>query len=73
MAEKTKSPTSLLRLPAVKARVALSGPTVWRLIRKSAFPAPIKSGTRAVAWLECEVEQWIAEKAAARQPQNGRG
>lgn len=32
------------------------------------FPRPVPIGERLVAWLEAEVDTWIAERAAMREP-----
>lgn len=73
MCDENITAQNLLRLPAVKQRVSLSGPTIWRLIKRGDFPVPVKVGPRAVAWLQPEIDGWIADRAAARPLQNGRG
>ena len=56
--------STLLRLPQVMARVGLKGTRIYQLVGDGDFPAPIKLGDRAVAWLEDEVEQWIKDRAS---------
>jgi prophage regulatory protein len=58
----------LLRLPEVKARTRLGRSTIYDMIQRRGFPAPIKLGERSVAWLGDEVEAWIAEKIGAPRP-----
>lgn len=53
-----------LRLPQVLARVGLKATRLYQLIGDGDFPAPVRLGERAVAWLEDEVEKWIQERAA---------
>ena len=59
----TKSPARLLRLPSVLARVPFSKTETYRRISAGTFPAPIKLGLRAVAWLESDIEQYIQKLA----------
>lgn len=50
---------SLLRLPAVVQRTGYSRSTLYALIQKGDFPAPISLGARAVAWPSEEIDAWI--------------
>lgn len=52
----------MLRLSAVSERVGLSKPSIYRLIRDGAFPAPIQVGPRAARWPESEIEAYIASR-----------
>jgi prophage regulatory protein len=56
----------LLRLPQVKAQTGLSRSELYRRIAIGSFPAPIKIGARASAWISVEIERWIAERVAQR-------
>jgi len=51
-----------LRLPQVKAVTGLSKTTLYALIREKSFPAPVRLGPRAVAWVKSEVRQWAEER-----------
>lgn len=57
----------LLKRPEVRARTTLSDSTLYRLIEEGEFPRPIKINPngRAVAWIEDEVEAWIASRIDA--------
>jgi len=57
---------SLIRLPAVLARVGLKQSRLYELIQSGEFPAPVRLGVRAVAWRESEVYAWIASRPTAR-------
>lgn len=59
------TPTQLLRKPAVCARVALFGTTLWRLARAGKFPKSIQISAGAVAWREADIEDWIDERVKA--------
>ncbi|HDT3413850.1 TPA: AlpA family transcriptional regulator [Klebsiella variicola] len=50
---------SLIRLPEVLKRTAFGKAWIYRLIKDGKFPAPVKIGTRAVAFVESEIDAWI--------------
>jgi prophage regulatory protein len=54
-----------LRLPEVKALTGLSKSSLYALIRERSFPAPVRLGARAVAWVKSEVRQWAVERVNA--------
>jgi prophage regulatory protein len=54
-----------LRLPEVKAVTGLGKTSIYELIRDKSFPAPVRLGTRAVAWIRSEVTQWALERVHA--------
>lgn len=56
----------VIRLPAVIDMIGMSKPTVYNMIKRGAFPAPIKLGQKASGWLVSEVQNWIAERISAR-------
>jgi len=47
---------SLLRVPEVTAAAAVSRSTLYALVAKGLWPAPVKLGMRSVGWPEGEVE-----------------
>ncbi len=51
--------TTLLRLPAVKARTGLARSTIYLRIKEGTFPTPVQLGARAVGWLEPEIDAWV--------------
>lgn len=66
--EPTYDRPSLIRLEAVKARTCLSRSTIYAYIQDGRFPRPIAISERCVAWIEAEIDGWIAERIArARQ------
>ena len=50
--------TRLIRLPEVMNRTGYG--KAWILINEGLFPQPIKIGSRAIAFVESEVDEWIA-------------
>ncbi len=65
------SPARFLRLSEVRKRVPYSRATIYRLMTQGQFPRPYGLGARAVAWLESEIDAWIAVRVEAAQTQPG--
>ncbi|MDP6270253.1 MAG: AlpA family phage regulatory protein [Alphaproteobacteria bacterium] len=40
---------------------------LWRLERAGKFPRRVHLGANRVAWVEAEIDDWIAERLAARE------
>ena len=53
-----------MREAEVRRITGLSRTTRWRLERRGAFPRRRRISPNGVAWLESEIRQWQAEKAA---------
>lgn len=64
MASTTNTPNTLIKLPAVKQRTTLSTSEIYRRIDAGTFPAQVRLGAKAVAWLEHEVSAWIDARVA---------
>ena len=79
--EKTKVPTSkpktrLIRLNEVLSRTGYGRTSIYRKMDEGAFPkclklgAPIKEpkqfDSRAIAWIEEEVDKWVQERIEER-------
>ncbi len=61
----------VLRLPLVKGRTGLSRSTIYLRIAEGSFPKPVNLGSRAVGWLESEIEAWLASRVeVSRNPSN---
>lgn len=56
----------LLRLPSVMHLVGKGKTSLYQAVAAGEFPKPVKIGARAAAWLESEVDAWIAEQVARR-------
>lgn len=41
-----------------------------RLVKAERFPRPVQLGAGRVAWVETEIHDWIAERAARRPAQH---
>lgn len=55
-----------LSLREVLVRTSLSKTHTYRLINAGYFPRPVPLGPHRVAFLESEVEAWMAERVARR-------
>jgi prophage regulatory protein len=60
-------PETLLRLPAVVARVGLQKSAIYEMLNRTppAFPRPLKLSRRAVCWPESSISLWISERIAS--------
>lgn len=52
----------ILRLPDVIHRVGFSRSTIYDLVSKGRFPAPVRIGIRAVGWLDTDINDWITQQ-----------
>lgn len=57
--------SALLRRPAVEAKTGLSTSSIYAKMARGEFPKPIRLGPKSVAWIEDEVDNWIAARVAA--------
>jgi prophage regulatory protein len=64
--------SAMLRKKSVAARLDVSPRTVWRWSTDPAyaalgFPRPVEVGPGCTAWLADEIDEWVAQRFAARQ------
>ena len=60
------TPDRLLRRSSVEEVTGLSKASIYRLMHEGSFPPPVRIGTRAVAWPQSAIVEWIeARKAEA--------
>lgn len=55
---------NLIRLPEVQRRTGYSKAWIYRLISQKRFPSTVKIGTRAIAFVESEIDEWINQRIA---------
>ncbi len=55
---------TILRLPTVKERTALSRSSIYKFIAAGSFPKSVRLGPRAVGWLESGIDEWITARVA---------
>ena len=56
----------LIRLKDVIDTTGLARSTIYKYVDKGIFPKAVKLGSRSVAWVESEVQEWILERIAQR-------
>jgi prophage regulatory protein len=61
-----KSSLSVLRLQRVCRLTGLARSTIYRMQTEGQFPQRIRLGTRAVGWIEQEVQEWVADRSKNR-------
>lgn len=59
----------LLKRKDMLKKVSLSRMTVEELINKGSFPHPVRPGTRDLAWVESEIDDWIRQLIKERAEQ----
>ncbi|MBG0576298.1 helix-turn-helix transcriptional regulator [Enterobacter ludwigii] len=60
---------SLIRLPEVQRRTGYSKAWIYRLMAEQRFPSSIKIGSRAIAFIESEIDEWINERIESSRSQ----
>ena len=60
----------ILRLPTVKAITGLSRSTIYLRMSEGTFPEKISLGSRAVGWLETEIQDWLDERISISRKEN---
>lgn len=61
MVQKTQS---LIRLSEVQRRVGYGKAWLYKLIAQNRFPKPVKIGSRSIAFVESEIDEWINQRIA---------
>lgn len=56
--------TTFLREKQVRQRTGLSRSTIYNRISEGRFPKQVPLGGRAVAWVDTEIDAWIADQIA---------
>ena len=62
----------VLRLPQVCQVTGLCRSMIYQLEAEQRFPRRIKIGTRAVGWLEGEVQTWLASRVQSSRGPNSK-
>ena len=65
MAEQAQVTPRLIRRPKVESKVGLGRSSIYERIARGEFPAPVSLGRRSVAWIESEIDAWIAARISA--------
>ncbi|NRA53743.1 MAG: AlpA family transcriptional regulator [Gammaproteobacteria bacterium] len=54
-----------IRLPEVKSKTGLSRSSIYLRMSNDEFPQSISLGSRAIGWLDADIEQWLDECISA--------
>ena len=57
---------SLITLKEVESLTTLKRSKIYQMIKEGQFPTQVKISSNRSAWLECEIQKWIVEKAKSR-------
>ncbi|MDT0225684.1 helix-turn-helix transcriptional regulator [Serratia marcescens] len=55
---------AFIRIADVQRRTGYSKAWIYRLMSQGRFPASVKIGARAIAFVESEVDAWISQRIA---------
>lgn len=55
---------SLIRMSETMRRTGYGKAWIYRFISQNKFPKPIKIGSRSIAFVESEVDEWINQRIA---------
>ena len=55
----------MLPIAEVMKRVGLSRPSIYRLMKESDFPRPLRVGVRGVRWRSTDLDAWLTEREVA--------
>ncbi|ELK0740028.1 TPA: helix-turn-helix transcriptional regulator [Klebsiella michiganensis] len=55
---------NLIRLPEVQRRTGYSKAWIYKLLKEKRFPAAVKIGSRAIAFVESEINDWVNQRIA---------
>lgn len=55
---------NLIRLPEVQRRTGYSKAWIYHMLSERRFPSPVKIGSRAIAFIESEIDEWINQRIA---------
>ncbi len=66
MSDQNRQSLAIVRRKEVESRTGLSRSAIYERIQSGDFPRPVNLGAKAVGWVEAEVEDWIAQRVAAR-------
>lgn len=60
----SNSQQRLIRRKEVQAKTGLGVSSLYALMKVGKFPQSLNISERRVAWIEAEIDQWIAERIA---------
>ena len=58
--------TKLIKMHEVQGRTARSRAAIYADIKLGKFPKPVKTSDKSSAWVDLEIEEWIAARVTLR-------
>ncbi|WP_428852748.1 AlpA family transcriptional regulator [Imbroritus primus] len=58
-----------INIKQVAEKVSLGKSTIYRMVAEGDFPKPFSLGSNRTAWLEEDIDAWLAVKAGRATPQ----
>lgn len=55
----------LIRRTEVQSKTGLGASSIYAMMKQGKFPQCISLSERRVAWLESDIDQWVAERVAS--------
>lgn len=56
-----------IRINQVAEKVGLGKSTIYRMITQGRFPKPFELTSGCSAWIESDIDDWLAERAGKRE------
>lgn len=60
----------LIRRKEVQARTGLGASSIYAMMKNGEFPQCLNLSERRVAWIESDIDKWIAERVASHRATN---
>lgn len=57
---------TLIKISEVSNRAGICKSYIYKLISQNRFPRPVKVGSRAIAFVESEVDEWVDARIEER-------
>ena len=54
----------LIRRKEVQAKTGLGASSIYAMMQQGTFPKAVNISERRVAWIESDIDKWIAERVA---------
>ena len=55
----------LIRRKEVQAKTGLGASSIYAMMQQGTFPKAVNISERRVAWIESDIDKWIAERIAS--------
>ena len=60
----------LIRRKEVQAKTGLGASSIYAMMKSGEFPQCLNLSERRVAWIESDIDKWIAERVASHRATN---